>query len=97
MSLEECKRLADERLKKARAHASAQGERRHSTGRVDGEEVEIYLSRNIWEGIDLWPGKPWLVAVRAYYEVSAKHFRRKERADRYFEDLVQKYGLKEEG
>jgi len=95
MSIEACKRLAEERLKKARARAEAREEKRHSKGRVDGEDVEIYLSRNIWEGIELWPGKPWVVAVWAYCEASAKYFKRKERADRYFEELTQKYGLQE--
>ncbi|GAI14818.1 unnamed protein product, partial [marine sediment metagenome] len=55
----------------------------------------IYLLRNIWEGIDLWPGRPWVVAVKAYGETSGEYFRRKKKAERYFEELTQKYGLKE--
>ncbi len=93
MSLEECKRIAEERLKNIRERADARKEKRHSMGRVGGEEVEIYLSRNILE----WPRKPWLVAVWAYNEASAKYFRRKKQAEKYFEELTQEYGLKEEG
>ncbi len=96
MSLEECKRIAEEKLKEARERADTQKEKRHSKGRVDGEEVEVYLSRNMWEGINLWPGKPWLVAVWAYGEASAKYFKKKGPAERYFKKLTQEYGLKEE-
>jgi len=87
MSLEECRRLADERLERIR-------ESRRSIGRVDGEEVEVSLSKSL-SGVRR---ERWVVVVFAYGMTSLKYFKEKEKdsAERYFEDLTQKYALKEE-
>lgn len=86
MSLEECKRLADEKLK-------IMGKRRCSTGMVAGEKVWIYIAGNSLP----WPRhKPWVVVVYAYGEISSKYFKQREPADRYFEELLRKHGLTEE-
>ncbi len=89
MSLEECKRIADERLKKARARAEKQYSDRRAGGWVDDGRVEIALYTI---------NQAWIVAVYSHkhYSTSKKEFPRKEPAENYFEDLVQKYGLKEE-
>ncbi len=84
MSLEECKRLAEERQKRRQ-------ESRRSTGMVDGEEVNVVLSRNSLN----WPHSRLTVFFFAYGEVSTKDFKKKVLAERYFEELAQKYGLKE--
>ena len=87
MSLEECKRLEDERRERLQ-------DRRRSIGKVDGEEVEIVFARN---PLGSSPRKCWVVFVSAYNQISTKYFKKKEKdsAERYFEDLTQKYGLKE--
>lgn len=92
MSLEECKKLAEEKREKEKEH---QRELRRSRGMVDGEDVRVYLA------IDplLWPRMRWVVLVSAYGELSSKYFKQKKKdsAEKYFEELTQKYGLKEEG
>jgi len=82
MSLEECKRIADEGM------AETRGARRRSLGMVDGEEVGVYLGRTL-------VGWPWVVDVWAYGEMSSRYFSRKGSATVYFEELTQRYGLKE--
>lgn len=88
MSLEECKRLAKEKLEKDKELRKLM---RHSRGVVDGEDVELYLSINPLD----WPHKRWVVFVSAYGEISIKYFALKESAEGHFEALTQKHNLKE--
>ncbi len=81
MSLEECKRLAEEKRKKVI---------RRSRGVVDGEDVNVFFST------PPLPRTNCLVMVLAYGEVSLKEFKRKDSAERYFEKLTQDYDLEEE-
>lgn len=92
MSLEECKRIADERLEKARA--KIQYSDRHARGQVDGEAVEIglYVTR-----VGFPRRSNWIVAVLShkYWAISKKSFPRKKQAERYFEKLTREYDLGE--
>lgn len=89
MSLEECKRIANEKLAEER---ETQKETRRSGGYFDGENVRLCSTKNPLP----WPRQRWVVLVNAYGVVSSKHFNQKEDAEKYFEELTQKYGLKEE-
>lgn len=85
MNLEECKRIADDKLDRIRKI-------RRSMGRVEGEELEVLLSTNPSDS----HRKNCLVLVFAYGEVSIKEFKWKDFAESHFDELTQKYGLKEE-
>ena len=91
MSFEECKRIAEEKREK---ELELQREMRRLSGFYKGEEVRLCFA------IDplLWPRMRWVVVVSAYGEVSSKYFneKKKESAEKYFEELTQKYKLKEE-
>ena len=91
MSLEECKRLAEE--KRAKEKELRKG-MRHSRGMVDGEDVKVWFSVNPLP----FPRERWVVRVEAYGVGTQKYFKQKEKvpAEKYFEDLTQKYGLTEE-
>lgn len=91
MSLEECKRLAEE--KRERDKELQKGMRR-SRGMVDGEDVKLCLSLNPLP----WPLERWVVCVTAYGFISSEYFKEEEKdsAERYFEGLTLEYGLKEE-
>lgn len=78
MSLEACKKLAEERRKEERAF-----------GMVDGEMVRVHLTRR-----PPGPLKNWGVLVHAYGEISGEYFDRRESADSYFDEFVRKYALK---
>lgn len=95
MSLEECKKIAEKRLERARAHTKIKAESRHAEGIVEDGRVEVdFYADHI--GMSF---QTWIVAVfsRKHSVTSKKTFQRpmKKLAIDYFEDLVQKYGLKE--
>ena len=89
MSLEECRRLAEEKREKGK---TIRKHMRLSSGEVEGEKVVVCFSKNLFS----YPRKPFIVFFSAYGEVSIEYFKKKESAERYFEELTQKYGLKEE-
>ena len=91
MSLEECKRIAEEKREKLEA---LQKGRRHSRGEVEGEKVDVYFSKNPLP-LFLESHQPWVVFVSAYGQLSYKYFNKKKPAEDYFEELTQKYGLQE--
>ncbi len=95
MSLEECKKKAEKKLEKEIGRRRVM---RHSEGMVDGEYVRLILSRPPIEWPSWGRSRSLVVAVFAYGEPSSKYFKQKEKdsAERYFEELTQKYGLKEE-
>jgi len=91
MSLEECKRLAEESREREKELWTG---RRHSGGEVEGEQVDVYFSKN---PILLYHHQ-WIVVVSAYGELSTKYFKHNEKdsAEKYFEKLTKDYGLQEE-
>ena len=90
MSLEECKRLAEEKLEKDK---EIRKEMRHSRGMVDGEDVKLWFSANPLP----WPRERWVVRVEAYGVGTQKYFKEKDKdsAESYFEKLTREYGLEE--
>ncbi len=90
MSLEECRRLAEKKREKVKTIGKLM---RLSRGEVEGVKVVVCFSKNLF----LYPRKPFIVFVSAYGEVSTEYFKKKESAEKYFEELTQEYGLKEEG
>jgi len=96
MSLEECKRLAEEKLAEARARAEIQYSDRRARGWIDDRWVEIALYAILKEFP--FPRESWIVAIspHKHFARSRKEFPRKESAEEYFEELTRKYGFKEE-
>lgn len=102
MSLEECKSLADpltgpwvwKRMERSRARHHAAQAIRHSVGRVGDKRVTIYLSRGDFLQNFLLRIR-WVVSVWACGVGSDGYFGCKDIAEKYFEELTQKYGLKE--
>ncbi len=95
MSLEECKLIAERRLKRAQAHAKIEGESRHAEGIVDGGHVKVsFYAEHI--GMSF---QTWIVAVLSKkHDARSKktfHMQMKTLAIEYFEELVQEYGLEE--
>ncbi len=81
MSIEACKRLAGKREWE-----------RWAFGMVDGKLVVVTLKKNrFWFAFYKWG-----VLVLAYGETSGEYFGQRESAEEYFDELVQKYDLKEE-
>jgi len=95
MSLEECRRLAEEKLEKDK---ELRKEMRHSRGMVDGENVKVWFSANpfAWPR-ERWVRERWVVRVEAYGMGTQKYFKEKDKdsAEKYFERLTQEYGLEE--
>jgi hypothetical protein len=81
MSLEECGKKALERRR----------EERVASGLALGERITLVESRCI---IGL-PFPPCMVSLRAYGESSLKYLYHRKSADKFFDELVQRYGLKE--
>jgi len=90
MSLEESKRLAEEKRAKEK---ELRKEMRHSRGMVDGEDVKVWFSANPLP----FPRERWVVRVEAYGVGTQKYFKEKEKDSgvNYFKKLTQDYGLKE--
>ena len=95
MSLEECKRIAERRLRRAREHAKVKEASRYAGGIVEDGHVDIHFFA---EHIGM-SYQTWIVTVSSHkhHAKSRKAFQRQfqSRAEKYFEGLVQKYGLKE--
>jgi len=80
-SLEECRKSALKR----------RWEERVASGLALGVGITLVESRSIAS----LPFPPWVISLRAYGESSLKYFYRRKSADKFFDELVQRYGLKE--
>jgi hypothetical protein len=66
-------------------------EERVASGLALGERITLVESRCI---IGL-PFPPWMGSLRAYGESSLKYFYQRKSEDKFFDELVHRYGLKE--
>lgn len=92
MSLDECMRLAEKTKKRKKETRRAEGLIASLIGAVDDERILINLTKPL---LGEFPFPTWVVYVHAYGELSRKYFYRRKSADNYFEELTQKYGLRE--